>query len=212
MIKREHIKQAIDAISSQNPEIGYSLDEMLGMGLIDVPAGTEDAASGEELFFLFEGEKVAVNRVLFFEQGTVPIEQGLLVKYGELVKRAELQERLETIRYQEAGQEIHTAGLKSAVTYEIDRAIARLKRKLEAAAGEGQQKGAAFYSGLVYLSMGIPVELFTPIFAVSRVSGWTARILEYLKNNRIFRPRAMYVGPFNKKYIPLTKRTRENKI
>ena len=150
MIKREHIKQAIDAISSQNPEIGYSLDEMLGMGLIDVPAGTEDAASGEEFFFLFEGEKVAVNRVLFFEQGTVPIEQGLLVKYGELVKRAELQDRLETIRYQEAWQEIHAAGLKSAVTYEIDRAIARLKRRLGAAASEGQQKDAAFYSGLVY--------------------------------------------------------------
>ena len=63
-----------------------------------------------------------------------------------------------------------------------------------------------FYSGLVYRSLGIDPEMFTPLFAVSRVAGWTARVLEYLKNNRIFRPRAMYVGDFNKKYVPLERR------
>jgi len=63
-----------------------------------------------------------------------------------------------------------------------------------------------FYSGIVYKCMGIPAELFTPIFAVSRVSGWTARVLEYLDNNRIFRPRAMYVGPFDEKYVPIEER------
>jgi len=59
-----------------------------------------------------------------------------------------------------------------------------------------------FYSGIVYSALGIRSEMFTPIFAVSRVSGWTARILEYQENNRIFRPRAMYTGEFNKKYKP----------
>ncbi len=63
-----------------------------------------------------------------------------------------------------------------------------------------------FYSGLIYYSMGIDTWLFTPIFAVSRVSGWVARILEYLPNNRIFRPRAVYVGPTDLKYIPIDKR------
>lgn len=63
-----------------------------------------------------------------------------------------------------------------------------------------------FYSGLVYHTLGIPVELFTPIFAVSRVAGWTSRVIEYLGNNRIFRPRAMYVGPFNKRYVSIRKR------
>ena len=63
-----------------------------------------------------------------------------------------------------------------------------------------------YYSGLVYHSLGIPSEMFTPIFTVSRVSGWTARVMEYLQNNRIFRPRAMYVGPFNKQYVSLQKR------
>jgi citrate synthase len=63
-----------------------------------------------------------------------------------------------------------------------------------------------FYSGIVYYSLGIAPEMFTPIFAVSRVSGWTARTLEYLQNNRIFRPRAMYSGEFGKKYVPLEQR------
>jgi citrate synthase len=60
-----------------------------------------------------------------------------------------------------------------------------------------------FYSGMVYSALGIPDEMFTPIFAVSRVSGWTARILEYLKDNRIFRPRIMYSGPIGKEYVPM---------
>jgi citrate synthase len=63
-----------------------------------------------------------------------------------------------------------------------------------------------FYSGIVYSCLGISSENFTPIFAASRVSGWTARVMEYLENNRIFRPRAMYIGPFNKKYTPIEKR------
>jgi len=60
-----------------------------------------------------------------------------------------------------------------------------------------------FYSGIVYSCLGIAPEMFTPIFAVSRVSGWTSRVLEYLQKNRIFRPRAMYIGEFNKKFVPL---------
>ena len=63
-----------------------------------------------------------------------------------------------------------------------------------------------FYSGLIYHSMGINSWLFTPIFAVSRVAGWVARILEYLPHNRIFRPRAAYVGDINLEYIPMEKR------
>lgn len=62
------------------------------------------------------------------------------------------------------------------------------------------------YSGIVYGCMGIPVDLFTPIFAVSRVSGWTARLVEYLRNNRIFRPRAIYNGPFGLRYVPIGSR------
>lgn len=60
-----------------------------------------------------------------------------------------------------------------------------------------------FYSGLVYKSMGIDPKMYTPIFAVSRVSGWTARVMEYLEHNRIFRPRAIYTGSFDRVYEPI---------
>ena len=52
-----------------------------------------------------------------------------------------------------------------------------------------------FYSASTYHTLGIPISLFTPIFAVSRVSGWTAHVLEQLANNRLIRPRADYTGP-----------------
>ncbi|MCA9756750.1 MAG: citrate synthase/methylcitrate synthase [Candidatus Eisenbacteria bacterium] len=63
-----------------------------------------------------------------------------------------------------------------------------------------------YYSGIVYRAMGIETAMFTPIFAVSRVSGWTARALEYLETNRIFRPRAIYTGPVAAEYVPIEKR------
>ena len=62
------------------------------------------------------------------------------------------------------------------------------------------------YSGIVYASMAIPSQLFTPLFAVSRVAGWTARVMEYLQNNRIFRPRAAYIGPTGCTYVSLPER------
>ena len=64
-----------------------------------------------------------------------------------------------------------------------------------------------FYSATVYYTLGIAVDLFTPIFAVSRISGWTAHILEQLGNNRLIRPRAEYLGPqYPASYIPMTGR------
>ncbi|ADH98865.1 citrate synthase [Salisediminibacterium selenitireducens] len=63
-----------------------------------------------------------------------------------------------------------------------------------------------FYSASVYHSLGIDHDLFTPIFAVSRVSGWIAHILEQYSNNRLIRPRAEYVGPDKQSWIPIEKR------
>lgn len=64
-----------------------------------------------------------------------------------------------------------------------------------------------FYSGLVYKAMGIETAMFTPLFAVSRVSGWVARCLEYRQNNRIFRPRGVYTGPVELEYLPIEQRS-----
>ncbi|MDY0408651.1 citrate synthase [Virgibacillus soli] len=71
---------------------------------------------------------------------------------------------------------------------------------------KGLPANVDFYSASVYHSLGIKHDLFTPIFAVSRVSGWIAHILEQYANNRLIRPRAEYTGPQTQKYIPLTER------
>ena len=63
-----------------------------------------------------------------------------------------------------------------------------------------------FYSASVYHSLGIECSLFTPIFAISRVSGWVAHILEQYENNRLIRPRAEYVGLKHQTYLPLNER------
>ena len=64
-----------------------------------------------------------------------------------------------------------------------------------------------FYSASTYYALGIPVDLFTPVFAVSRMSGWTAHVLEQYKNNRLIRPRAEYKGrPDGQPWIPLDQR------
>jgi len=63
-----------------------------------------------------------------------------------------------------------------------------------------------FYSGIVYHLMGIPTELFTPLFACSRVVGWTAHILEQWSDNRLIRPRAQYTGPLDLRYVPIEQR------
>ncbi|AUX08352.1 citrate synthase [Halalkaliarchaeum desulfuricum] len=63
-----------------------------------------------------------------------------------------------------------------------------------------------FYSGSVYYQLGIPIDLYTPIFAMSRVGGWMAHILEYVEDNRLIRPRARYVGPTSQEFVPLEER------
>lgn len=63
-----------------------------------------------------------------------------------------------------------------------------------------------FYSASVYHSLGIDHDLFTPIFAVSRVSGWLAHILEQYSNNRLIRPRADYTGPGKQEFVPISQR------
>jgi citrate synthase len=64
-----------------------------------------------------------------------------------------------------------------------------------------------FYSASTYYTLGIPVDLYTPIFAVSRISGWTAHCLEQYKNNRLIRPRTEYIGPsYPQAFLPLEQR------
>jgi citrate synthase len=74
-------------------------------------------------------------------------------------------------------------------------------------AEKGLNANVDFYSASTYYSLGIPVDIFTTIFAVSRMSGWTAHVLEQYRNNRLIRPRAEYKGkPDGQKWIPIGER------
>lgn len=81
------------------------------------------------------------------------------------------------------------------------------KAMINKVGGKGIFPNVDFYSGMVYESLGFQDNIFTPIFAVSRASGWIARSLEYLADNRLFRPKAKYTGETGpREYIPLDKR------
>jgi len=72
---------------------------------------------------------------------------------------------------------------------------------------KGLNANVDFYSATVYYSLGIPTDLFTPIFAISRTAGWTAHVLEQLADNRLYRPLSEYVGPeVGKKVVPIDER------
>jgi citrate synthase len=72
---------------------------------------------------------------------------------------------------------------------------------------KGLNANVDFYSATVYYSLGIPTDLFTPIFAIARTSGWTAHILEQLSDNRLYRPLSEYTGPaVGKKVLPIDRR------
>ncbi|MBX3021018.1 MAG: citrate synthase [Bdellovibrionales bacterium] len=102
--------------------------------------------------------------------------------------------------------------------------LAQLSQKLTAKSGEGhwyemskeiddvmqKEKGLLpnvdFYSATVYYAMGIPIDIYTPIFAVSRVSGWLAHIFEQYSKNRIYRPRGEWIGKEGLKWVPPAQR------
>ena len=86
--------------------------------------------------------------------------------------------------------------------YEMSRAI-----ELHINADKKLNANVDFYSASTYATLGIDIDLYTPIFAVSRISGWAAHVIEQLDDNRLIRPRADYIGPaYPSPYIPMEKR------
>ena len=83
-----------------------------------------------------------------------------------------------------------TAELGEPKWIEMSERIAELMKEKK-----GLNANVDFYSATVYYSLGLPTDLFTPIFAIARTSGWTAQVLEQLDDNRLYRPLTKYVGP-----------------
>lgn len=87
-----------------------------------------------------------------------------------------------------------------------DIALAMEQAVSERLGHKGIYPNVDFYSGLVYRKLGIPTDLFTPVFAIARTAGWLAHWKEQLGENRIFRPTQIYTGTRNTPYVPLDKR------
>ncbi len=96
--------------------------------------------------------------------------------------------------------------LKDPRWFEISQAVEKAVIEEMERRGKKIYPNVDFYSASVYHYMGLPMPLFTPIFAMSRMVGWTAHILEQWANNRLIRPRAEYVGPVYRTYVPIQKR------
>lgn len=90
--------------------------------------------------------------------------------------------------------------------YEILQEVEKLFRSKMETAGKPIYPNVDFYSGAVYRLLNIPAILFTPIFALGRVGGWLAHILEQRSDNRIYRPESLWNGPEPRHYIPIEKR------
>lgn len=97
--------------------------------------------------------------------------------------------------------------LGSSPLYDVALELERVAT--EKLGGRGIYANVDFYSGIVYNKMGIPTDLFTPIFAVSRISGWMAHWMEQMQQNRLFRPTQVYTGAREMKYVPLSERTED---
>jgi citrate synthase len=90
--------------------------------------------------------------------------------------------------------------------YEILKEIERVFRGRMEEKGKPIYPNVDFFSGAVYRLLGIPEILFTPIFAMARVSGWLAHILEQRVDNRIYRPKSLFSGPEPRAFVPIEKR------
>ena len=109
--------------------------------------------------------------------------------------RAHILQRLANELFEEKG--------KSDV---YDTAIELEKIAEELLSAKGIYPNVDFYSGIVYDKLGIPLDLFTPIFAVSRAAGWMAHWLEQMTDNRLFRPKQIYEGLRDRDYVPMDER------
>ena len=72
---------------------------------------------------------------------------------------------------------------------------------------KGLHPNLDFYTAVAYLLMGIPRDLYTPVFVCSRITGWCAHVIEQQDHNRLIRPRALYIGPPPRAYVPIDQRT-----
>ena len=120
-----------------------------------------------------------------------------LMGFGHAVYKVEDPRATHLRRFSKEMGEAHGNTQWYEMTQKIEEILQREK---------GMYPNVDAYSASTYYVMGIPLDLYTPIFAVSRISGWTGHILEQYSNNKLIRPRAEYIGPRDLKYAPIGER------
>jgi citrate synthase len=159
---------------------------------------------------LHGGANADVMRLLFEIGADTPVEKAEEVVRAKLAKKEKIPGfghrvyRTEDPRATHLRQMSRELGQRAGhpIWFEMSQRIETLvksEKKLNA--------NVDFYSASTYHALGISIDLFTPIFAVSRISGWTAHVLEQYANNRLIRPRAEYIGPeYPQRYVPVEAR------
>lgn len=95
---------------------------------------------------------------------------------------------------------------KNTKDYELLKKIEEITRREMEKRGKNIWPNVDFFSGALYKLMGIPSQLFTPIFAIARIAGWAAHVIEQISDNRILRPDCNYIGPQDISFVPIEKR------
>jgi citrate synthase len=161
-------------------------------------AGPLHGGANEEVLLMLE-EIASVDKVLPFVEDCIANKKKIM-GFGHRVykvkdPRATILQELAEQLFDETGHDRY---------YDI---ALELERVIEDKLGtKGIYPNVDFYSGLVYRKLGIPDDLFTPLFAIARVAGWLAHWKEQLTVNRIFRPTQVYTGEHNAPYIPMEER------
>jgi acetoin utilization deacetylase AcuC-like enzyme len=131
MIRIQDLAYAVENISRQDPEIGYALSELLAAGRIRIPV--DSGSLGEDPCFLFEDNRVFVRKVSFFNHGIAPVEERLVLQYGEAAEKHRIEETPSPGDFFAAATRIHLSGIFCLVNFELTSAISRLKKKIRAA-------------------------------------------------------------------------------
>jgi len=162
-------------------------------------AGPLHGGASEEVILMLE-EIGSVENVRPFVEKCIE-RKARIMGFGHRVykvkdPRATILQELAEKMFEKFGHDIYYD-----IAVELERVVA------EQLGHKGIYPNVDFYSGLVYRKLGIPTDLYTPVFAIARVAGWLAHWKEQLEQNRIFRPTQIYTGLHDHPYIPIEKRT-----
>ncbi len=159
---------------------------------------------------LHGGANEDVMRLLLEIGPTAPLERAEEIVRAKLARKEKIPGFGHRVYWTEDPRATHLRQMSKELTAKAGQAVwYEMSQRIESVvkAEKKLNPNVDFYSASTYYALGIPVDLFTPIFAVSRISGWTAHVLEQYANNRLIRPRAEYVGPpYPQRYVAVASR------